>query len=296
MVSVIAVFFEMRREAARTLHTLSRAYQCGIDGIDYEVIAIDNGSRTQPLSASAVSSFGGNFRLITRLNATPSPAPACNTGAEVARGDTLLILVDGARMLSPGILHYTARAFATFPDPFVHTISMHLGPDVQNRSMLHGYDQDAEDALLDSIDWRGNGYRLFEVSSPAPTLEQGFFMPLAESNCIALRRDSFHALGGFDERFASPGGGLVNLDFFSRAMGRRQLEPVRILGEATFHQVHGGVATNVPPRDHPFNQFAEEYRRLRGHEYRVPARDVQYVGHLPPQTRRLIQPASAAEA
>ena len=42
--SVVVVFHNMRREAERTLHSLSRAYQRGVDDLDYEVIVIDNGS------------------------------------------------------------------------------------------------------------------------------------------------------------------------------------------------------------------------------------------------------------
>ena len=37
--SVVVNFYNMRREAARTLHTLSCAYQRGVDPSDYEVIA-----------------------------------------------------------------------------------------------------------------------------------------------------------------------------------------------------------------------------------------------------------------
>ncbi len=42
--SVVVVFYNMRREAQRSLHALSRAYQQSIDGLDYEVIVIENGS------------------------------------------------------------------------------------------------------------------------------------------------------------------------------------------------------------------------------------------------------------
>ncbi len=42
--SVVVVFYNMRREAARTLHSLSRAYQQGIDELQYEVIVVENGS------------------------------------------------------------------------------------------------------------------------------------------------------------------------------------------------------------------------------------------------------------
>ena len=40
-----------------------------------------------------------------------------------------------------------------------------------------------------------------------------------------------------------PGGGLVNLDFYTRASLRSDVELVQILGEGTFHQFHGGAMT-----------------------------------------------------
>ena len=42
--SVVVVFYNMRREAARTLQSLSRSYQEELDDIDYEVIVVENGS------------------------------------------------------------------------------------------------------------------------------------------------------------------------------------------------------------------------------------------------------------
>ena len=46
--TVVVVFYNMRREAARTLQSLSRAYQQGIDDVGYEVIVVENGSRPRP--------------------------------------------------------------------------------------------------------------------------------------------------------------------------------------------------------------------------------------------------------
>ena len=59
-VSIVAVFFNMQREAERTLYTLSRAYQQLDEECRYEVIAVDHGS-TAPLSAEMVRSFGPEF-------------------------------------------------------------------------------------------------------------------------------------------------------------------------------------------------------------------------------------------
>ena len=52
--SVVVVFYNMQREAARTLHSLSRAYQQGIDDLDYEVIVVENGSDARPAARRGV--------------------------------------------------------------------------------------------------------------------------------------------------------------------------------------------------------------------------------------------------
>ena len=63
--SVVVVVHDMRREAARTLHSLSRAYQREVDDLDYEVIVVENGSEPEEcLGADLVRSFGPEFRYL----------------------------------------------------------------------------------------------------------------------------------------------------------------------------------------------------------------------------------------
>ena len=56
-----------------------------------------------------------------------------------------------------------------------------------------------------------------------------------------------------------------------------------LLGEGTFHQFHGGVATNVPLAEHPGLRFQDEYVAIRGREFAPPASAAVYLGGLPPQ-------------
>ena len=95
-------------------------------------------------------------------------------------------------------------------------------------------------------------------------------------------------LGGFDLRFRSRGGGLVNLDFFRLALSTPELTPVLLLGEGSFHQFHGGVATNVPMEQHPWQHFHEEYRSIRGQDYKEPIFDPVYLGRLSQPARRFL--------
>lgn len=280
LLSVIVAFHDMAREAPRTLHTLSPRHQQGVNAAEYEVLAVDCGS-SSPLSEALVRNCGPTFRLL-RMGAAPSPAASINAAVRASRGEAVMLLIDGARMLTPGIVRLTLAALRAFPDPVVATLAWHLGPKLQNESLLEGYCQDVEDRLLESVDWHRDGYELFRIASLAASCSDGWFLPMSESNCLTVRRAGWDLLGGLDERFVTPGGGLVNLDFFRRAC--TALGPlVMLLGEGTFHQFHGGVATNVPAASHPFAIFEAEYVQLRGEPFARPAGKPVILGAMPPQ-------------
>ncbi|MCF6171610.1 MAG: hypothetical protein L3J66_11590 [Bacteroidales bacterium] len=156
-----------------------------------------------------------------------------------------------------------------YEHPFVYSLGMHIGHKLQNHLIKEAYNQKIENRLLNQLSWETDGYLLFTRSSLASSSRHGYFSPLAESNCFAMKKDDFIAIGGFDERFKSPGGGLVNLDYFKRVNEDKKYSPVMVLGEATFHQFHGGVATNVTVEEHPFEQMEEEYRAIRNKDYQA---------------------------
>jgi hypothetical protein len=272
----------MRREAARSLFTLSPTYQSNIQDLPYEVIAIDNGS-TEPLSADVVASFGPQFRYECFATFSHSPVAALNHAVSLAKAPHLMILIDGAHLLSPGILANTAAAFRAFPNAFVATLPLHLGPGLQNVTAPQGYNQSVEDAMLARVDWQRDGYELFRLAGATSDGSMGWFGALFESNCFALPAAAFHQLGGFHPDFASRGGGLANLDLFRNALESPELAYVLLLGEATFHQYHGGTTTNVVPEAHPWQSFHEEYVRIRHKPYARPARMPVLLGALPRQ-------------
>jgi len=287
--SVIVIVYDMAREAPRTLFTLSKEYQKNVATDDYEVIVIDNGSPT-PLGEHAVHAFGENFHYHYLEHASRSPAHAVNLGVEFARGDVIAIIVDGARMLSPGVLHYAKLSFRMYPDPVVATLAWHLGRESQVVSVAKGYNQQVEDDLLEEVDWREDGYRLFQIASLAGSSKNGFFLPIAESNCIFIKKGSFEKMGGFDERFDMPGGGLVNPDFYVRACERKSSPLVILLGEGTFHQVHGGIATNAS--DHALRKRSElwsaHYQKLRNKPFAPTNRQPFFLGEIPCEAMRFM--------
>jgi len=278
--SVIVVLYEMYREAPRTLHTLSTAYQRDIDA-EYEVVVLDNGSSRRRRD-DEISIFGPQFRYRYVTDPEPSPASAINAAVGDCQGELIGICYDGARMLSPGMLSLALRAATVAENPYLVTLGWHLGPDVQYRSQANGYDRAAEDRLLDAAGWQGDGYRLFEISSLAGSNPEGWFGPIWESPVQFLRRDTFARIGGFSTEFRTAAGGLLNLDFFREACEAEGTQPVVLLGEGSFHQLHGAEFNNASRRDHrsKWRAARREYRRVRGRKLAPPSPRLLYFGSI----------------
>jgi len=269
--SVIVIVYNMAREAPRTLQSLAVGYQQHIEQHEYEVIVVDNGSNP-PLDPAILNRLPGNFRLLRIDPAPPSPCHAVNRGLEIARGEIVGVLEDGARLATPGLLHFARSGVRLYRHAFVATMGWYLGSDFQSYSILAGYNATEEDALLESIAWPTDGYRLFEVSTPDEASVNGWFAGVhsssavtAESTGLFLRREVWQELGGYDERFDFPGGGMCDFDIYYRALAIPDMHLVVLTGEGTFHQLHGGVSTNTAPDT--FNdkiKWLTQYLSLRG--------------------------------
>lgn len=240
-ISIVIVCYEMAREIPRTLLSLSPSYQKNCPTGRCEIILIDNGSRVPP-EAAAFGHLGLDLTVHHLPKVSDSPIDALNFGIAQAEAPLIGVWIDGARLASPGLVDACAKAAALHPRPVVATINYHLGPDYQYVSMTRGYNQAEEDRLLDSIGWPEHGDRLFEISTPA--WQSGLELPMLESNALFMPRAMWDELGGFDPAFKGRAGGAVNPDVFFRACALPGAQLIRIMGEGTFHQIHGGAAYN----------------------------------------------------
>lgn len=189
IITIIINFYNNEREAPRSLYSLSTKYQLGVSESDYNVVVIDNGS-SKPLKENVVKEFGSNFSYQYYQSTHPSPCEAMNAAAKAATTPYVMLIIDGAHILSPRVLDYTVKAIKAYDNPVVLTLPLHLGPYMQFYSALDGYNQSVEDELLNSIPWKENGYLLFSISN-LPNYERNFFSSLYESNCFTLSKESF---------------------------------------------------------------------------------------------------------
>jgi cephalosporin hydroxylase/glycosyltransferase involved in cell wall biosynthesis len=281
--SVVVVFYNMRREAARTLQSLARSYQREVEDLDYEVLVVDNGSTPdQRLGRDFVSAFGPEFRLLEPDgDPQPSPTVALNAGIAAARGDALALMIDGAHVLTPGVLNFGMKALRIYEPAVVATQQWYVGPGQQGDAQQVGYDQQVEDRLFDAIDWPVDGYRLFEIGHFIG--ERDWFDGIVESNCLFVPRKLLEQVGGYDKSFSMPGGGYANLDLFERLAQSPGVRASTIVGEGTFHQFHGGTTTNVADeavRRERVVSYREHFEALRGRPLVGGDRPMHYVGTL----------------
>jgi hypothetical protein len=282
--SVVVVAYDMARELPRTLQSLSVPYQRDISPDDYEVIVVDNGS-PEPVDPSLLDGPRGHLRHARVDPAPPAPARAANLGLQMARADFIGLVLDGARIASPGLLTRALLARGLAARPIVATLAWHLGPSQHMDATDASYDRATEDALLAELDWTRDGYRLFAVSTLAASSSRGWFRPMGESNGLFMPRSLWEELGGLDEGFALPGGGLSNHDLFRRACELDGTQLVVLLGEGTFHQIHGGAATSG---QFTWDEMHDEYVALRGRPYAPPRNNRLYVGEVPATTLSIV--------
>ena len=282
IVSFVLIVYDMPIQAQNTVRSLLPDYQVGTELQDYEVLVVENESGNH-LSADFLRTLPANFHYHLRKEDQPTPVHAINFGIQQARGENICVMIDGARVLTPGIVKNIILGHRVSELAVVTVPGYHLGFELQQKAVGSGYGVEQEQLLMQSIAWPDDGYRLFEIACFSGSCAPGFYLPHSESNCISMPRQIWKGLGGYDARFDMRGGGVVNLDLYKRACEYPGVTHVVLQGEGTFHQFHGGVTTggdDAEARDRFIAAIRKQYEEIRGQNFTSPATNPVYLGEL----------------
>jgi len=294
LLSIVVVVYDMPDQAKNTLISLSTDYQQDVSMEDFEVIVVENKSPNL-LNKEFVKSLPPNVHYYQRQESQPTPVHAINFGASKARGEYICLMIDGARVLTPGVVKNLLLGHKLSDFSVVSIPGYHLGDKLQQENVSDGYGLEAERKLMQSIQWPTDGYRLFDISCFSASSASGFFLPNSESNCISLPSALWKALDGFDARFDLRGGGLINLDFYRRACEYPGVQHVIIPGEGTFHQFHGGVTTggeDEKTRAIFIKACEAQYRELKGGAFSSPITNPIYLGQMSENANKFLRYSS----
>lgn len=284
--SVVVIGFDMARELPRTVVSLLPPYQRGVAPGEVEIIVVDNGS-AQPMTRDLFPA-DADVRVLRVEDGGVSPCRAINRGVAMTRADHVAVMIDGARLVSPGMIRAALDATVLHQRAFVATLGFHLGSKVQQVSVQEGYSRDVEDRLLADIGWPdGDGYSLFDICAPGESYASGVLIPPPETTFFVMRKAMFQTIGGYDERFVQLGGGFASFDFFRRAVEAADQGFTMLIGEGTFHQLHygattraGGVRREAEPGVSLGDLFGREYECIVGQPFRRVERMPLLIGRV----------------
>lgn len=297
IVSFVLVVYNMPAQAANTVRSLLSEYQQGVSAAAYEVLIVENRSKNL-MEQAFIESLPDNFCYFLRDETEATPTHAINFGIEKSRGENVCVMIDGARLVTPGVVRNVILAHRVSERAIVTVPGYHLGHEPQQQAVANGYNAQREQELMASISWPAEGYRLFEIACFSVSSAAGFYMPHSESNCISMSREVWADLGGYDPKFDLRGGGLVNLDLYKRACEYPRSTHIVLQGEGTFHQYHGGVTTGgkeVGDRPAFMAQIKQQYKDIRGDWFSAPHTEPLYFGELSDHVQKFIFHSSASK-
>ena len=213
-ITFVVAAYNIPEQIRRTLTSLTPHYQ-GCTAGKLEIIVIDNGS-SPPINKDAFGEFGRLSRVI-RVDGHPSPVHGLNLGIKEAKFNTIAVMIDGAHVLSPGVIQNVSRIVTSFPRPVINVPQYTMGDVSQNiADPSNAFERESID--LDRIGWPAKGYSLFDYAIVPGENANKHHLASIESNCLITTREVWDACGGYDERFDEPGAGLANIELFERLL------------------------------------------------------------------------------
>lgn len=264
LISIIVVGYKMKQQLHNTLCSLKSTYQRNVDPDDYEVIVVENSSDDNFAPTDVSKEYGSNFRYFLRQETGQSPVPAVNFAFEQCQGQYIGLIIDGARMLSPGVIHYVKTAIQISGGAIVAVPGYHIG-ETEHHLTEPEYSVEFEQNLLQETRWQEDGYRLFKISTFSGANIRGYLQPMMECNCVFASKENFDRIGRADTRFTLRGGGSINLHIYRSLVGLPKTKFFVLPGEGSFHQYHGGVTTSSShDREEELKAFNDQLKSIWG--------------------------------
>lgn len=287
--SIVIVLFDMPSQALNTLYSLGCDYQRNVQAEDFEVIVVENRS-ANTLPESQVRELPPNFRYFLRDEAGISPAAAVNFGLQQCSGEMLGLFIDGARMITPGVLELVMAARRMYDDPMVCVPAYHLGGEKMRAIADPVRRLASERVLLENMQWKERGYRLFTDASWSEGNKNGYFQPMMEVNALFVRRERMLEIGGAEEAFDLAGGGSINLHIYRRLAMMPKHIPIVLPGEGNFHQFHQGVTTSSSAdRNEKIASFREQLNELWGGHWKAVTREHVLLGSIGAEAQDMLE-------
>ena len=170
-------------------------------------------------------------------------------------------MIDGAHVLTPGVLQFGLAGLRTYAPAIVATQQWYVGPGQQGDAMDDGYDQAYEDRLFDASTGRtpATGSSRSATSSAIATGSTACGRATA---CSSRARCSSRSAAS--TRASRCRAAATRTSSSTSASARHPTSPsCTIIGEGSFHQVHGGVTTNQADADERRPQDLRLQRALR---------------------------------
>ena len=193
----VSLIIPVHNKSTITRHCLDALLAESVDGLDREIIVVDDGS--MDATPAMLSAYGNRIRVL-RNDSALGFAGACNAGVLAARHD-LLVLLNNDTIPTDGWLQALVAHAIHHPDAAVVGVKL-LFPDetIQHAGVVFGLDSKPHHI-----------YAGFPANHPATATSRRYQVVTAA--CALFRREPWEELGGLDTSYRN---GWEDVDYCLR--------------------------------------------------------------------------------
>lgn len=231
--SVVMLVQGTPRQSENAIFSLSAAYQRNVREQDYEIVVVETRSN-EMLGRGRVEKIASNVRYFEHGHGGLGPNVPWKLGITKARAALVGVLLDGASVATPGVVEHALWASRIGERALYAVPSHHLRPVTLPARGRKQEGDGANLALLESVDWRKWGYRLFEIAIENEWPTGSPSDPIVDCSFLFCQRALWDEIA---ERTANDGA-----EPFDELCRLEQTKLVVPWSEGTFHQYHAGIA------------------------------------------------------